>query len=100
MIDVAEKLKPELATPFPNIPETWKCNKTGLIVPKREIENINYRSQVLRDAGYDKGFQNDLMAASAESLLFWVNTFVWTFRFPPLVWSGFSRTSRKLRKFL
>jgi len=79
MIDVAEKLKPELATPFPNIPETWKCNKTGLIVPKREIENINYRSQVLRDAGYDKGFQNDLMAASAESLLFWVNTFVWTF---------------------
>ena len=79
MIDIAEKLKPELATPFPNIPETWACNRTGLIVPKHEIENIEYRSQVLRDAEYDKGFQNDLMAASAESLLFWINAFVWTF---------------------
>ena len=79
MIDVAEKLKPELSTPFPNIPEFWKCTKTGLIVPKHEIANINYRSEILRDAEYDKGFQNDLMAASRESLLFWVNTFVWTF---------------------
>ena len=79
MIDVAEKLKPELATPFPNIPKTWKCNKTGLIVPKHEIENIEYRSQVLRDAEYDKGFQADLMTASKESLIFWINTFVWTF---------------------
>uniref|UniRef100_A0A6M3LG42 Putative terminase n=1 Tax=viral metagenome TaxID=1070528 RepID=A0A6M3LG42_9ZZZZ len=79
MIDVVEKLKPELSTPFPNIPDTWKCTKTGLIVPKHEIENIEYRHQVLRDAEYDKGFQNDLMAASAESLLFWVNTFCWTF---------------------
>ena len=70
MIDVAEKLKPELAIPFPNIPETWKCTRTGLIVPKHEIENINYRSQVLRDAEYDKGFQADLMAASAESRFF------------------------------
>ena len=79
MIDVAEKLKPELATPFPNIPEFWKCNKTGLIVPKHELANINYRTEILRDAEYDKGFQNDLMAASRESLLFWINTFCWTF---------------------
>ncbi len=79
MIDIAEKLKPELATPFPNIPETWKCSRTGLVVPKRELLNINYRANVLHDAEYDKGFQADLMAASKESLLFWVNTFVWTF---------------------
>ena len=79
MVDVVEKLKPELRTPFPDIPEFYKCTRTGLLVPKHELANINYRTEILRDAEYDKGFQNDLMAASAESLLFWVNTFVWTF---------------------
>lgn len=79
MIDVTEKLKPTLSEPFPDIPEFWKCTKTGLLVPKQEIANLKYREGILRDAEHDKGFQNDLMAASAESLLFWLNSFVFTF---------------------
>ena len=76
---VEEKLKPQLSVPFPNVPEFFKCSKTGLMIPKRKIANINYRAEILKDAEYDKSFQNDLMTASKESLLFWINTFCWTF---------------------
>jgi hypothetical protein len=76
---VIDSLKPQLSTPFPNIPEQWECSKTGLLVPKHEIPNIEYRERVLLDAEDDEGLQEDLMAACSESLLYWVNTFVWTY---------------------
>lgn len=79
MVDVADSLKPSLKTPFPSIPENWTCSKTGLVVPKEEIPNINYRVNVLAEAENDLGMQEDLMTASSESLLYWVNTFVWTY---------------------
>lgn len=80
MIDVAEQLKPKLREPFPATPEKWTCSKTGLIVPKRdELENIDYRENLQREAESDEGLQNDLMAACAESFLYWINAFVWTY---------------------
>lgn len=76
---IIDSTKPQLSTPFPDIPERWECAKTGLLIPKHEISNIQYRAKVLREAEDDEGMQQDLMTASSESLLYWVNTFVWTF---------------------
>ncbi len=70
---------PVLSEPFPNIPETWKDPKTGIIVPKKPAANILWREKLLRKAENDVGLQKDLMAACIESTLFWINTFVWTF---------------------
>ena len=49
------------------------------MVPKRKAANLEYRANILKDAEYDKGFQADLMTACKESLLFFVNSFVFTF---------------------
>ena len=76
---VLDSLKPQLSTPFPDVPEYWECSKTGLVVPKEEIPNIQNRVRLLEEAENDEGLQDELMKASAESLLYWVNTFVWTF---------------------
>ena len=79
---VAEKvdpLKPVLKEPFPRLDKNWVCNKTGLIVPKTEGDNLNKRSELLEAAENDLVLQNDLMSACSESLLFWVNMFVWTY---------------------
>jgi len=79
MQTVLEQLKPTLSTPFPNIPRFWKDPKTGVMIPKREAENIEWRQQVIEDAENDKGYQADLMAMCKDSLLLWINLFVWTF---------------------
>lgn len=71
--------KPELPSPFPNTPRYWKDPITGLVVPKFEAENIEYRANLLRKAENDPILQADLMAASKESQLFWINTFAWTY---------------------
>lgn len=80
MIAVEEKsIEPKLAEPFPNTPLIWKCTKTGLYVPKIPAENLRYRFRLLQEADNDVILQEDLLAASKESLLFWINTFVMTF---------------------
>ncbi|GAF70034.1 unnamed protein product, partial [marine sediment metagenome] len=76
---ITDTLKPQLATPFPNIQRYWKCPKTGLIVPKFEQENIEWRANLLHRAENDDILQNDLLAACKESLLFWINAFAWTY---------------------
>jgi len=76
---IEEKLKPQLSEPFPNVPEFFTCPKTGILIPKHETANINWRAEVLKDAEYDRGFQADLMTACKESLLLFVNLFVWTY---------------------
>ena len=76
---VIDSLKPSLSTPFPNIPEYWTCPKTGLIVPKETIPNMQYRARILKEAESDTEMQSDLLAACRESLLYWVNTFCFTF---------------------
>ena len=79
MIAIEESIKPQLRTPFPNMPELWKCPKTGLLVPKDPIKNIQYRADLLSKAENDIILQEDLMAACSQSLLFFINAFVMTY---------------------
>lgn len=76
---VEDIIKPQLKTPFPDIPDLWKCPKTGLYIPKDPVKNIRYRSDLLAAAENDIIMQEDLLAASNESQLFWINTFVMTY---------------------
>lgn len=79
MILIEDTARPVLKEPFPNIQRYWKDPTTGLIVPKYEQENIEWRRNLLRNAEQDTYLQNDLIAASKESLLFWLNAFAWTY---------------------
>jgi len=72
-------VKPELATPFPNIPEKWKDPITGIYVPKFVGPNLEWRGKLLKKARNDPILQRDLIAASKESMLFWINTFAFTY---------------------
>ena len=78
MIGKGFNICPQLSTPFPSGRKFWKCPRTGLIVPKREQEHIEWREKLLRKAENDPVLQKDLLAACKKSLLFWVNGFVWT----------------------
>jgi len=73
-------IKPQLATPFPNIPEKWKDTKTGIIIPKLHQPNLEWRGKLLRQARKDVILQRDLAAASKQSILFWINTFCFTYK--------------------
>ncbi|MCK5608002.1 hypothetical protein KAR91_39345, partial [Candidatus Pacearchaeota archaeon] len=68
-----------LTTPFPDFPEFWHCPKTGLIVPKRDLANRQYRENTLKAAENDLVMQKDLLAACKESFLYWLNSFMWTY---------------------
>lgn len=70
---------PNLPEPFPSVPEFWKDPKTGIIVPKQQLDNLKWRADLLQKAENDAGLQNDLLAACKESMLFWINAFVFTF---------------------
>jgi hypothetical protein len=50
-----------------------------LILPKRENENREWKEKILIEAEDDTILQADLLAACAESLLFFTNAFVWTY---------------------
>lgn len=76
---IEESLKPKLSEPFPNVSRYWKDEKTGLMIPKFEEENIEWRGNLLREAEDDLVLQRDLLTACKASLLFWVNTFAWTY---------------------
>jgi hypothetical protein len=73
-------VKPSLPEPFPNVRDTWTCTKTGLIVPKHPIANLDYRQKLLVEAEKDDGMKADLMWACRESPLFYFNAFCWTYR--------------------
>jgi hypothetical protein len=42
-------------------------------------ENIEYRKEILLSSESDKEFQQELWTASSRDILFWINTFVWTY---------------------
>ena len=72
-------IRPKLSEPFP-VPLThWRCPKTGIAVPKRPEENLAWRMDLMEKAEKDEGMQKDLLAACAESQLFWINAFAMTF---------------------
>ncbi len=72
-------IRPQLKEPFPRRDRYVKDPQTGILIPKDEQENITWRAGLLKRAKEDLGFRNELMAASAESYLFWINAFVWTY---------------------
>lgn len=71
---------PKLKEPFPDIDWMWACPKTGLKVPKDVGANLRYRENLLRVAEHNIALQEELMRACYDSILFWINTFVWTFK--------------------
>lgn len=70
---------PKLKKPFPSQIQYWTCPVTGIKVPKFEEENIAWRHKLLEKAAKDTGLQKDLLVASAQSELFWINAFAWTY---------------------
>lgn len=70
---------PQLPEPFPSGRRFWTCKKTGIKVPKWKNENLAWREKLLEKAENDYAMQQDLLAASVESYLFWVNAFAWTY---------------------
>jgi hypothetical protein len=72
-------LRPALKTPFPDEQQYWKCPHSGLMVPKNQLENVEWRGNLLTKAENDPILQQDLMSLCGESLLFWINAFAWTY---------------------
>ena len=58
--------------------EPWSLPLYGQ-VPKEMKENLAYRTEVLSRAATDLEFQRTLWLACKRDMLFWINTFVWTF---------------------
>jgi hypothetical protein len=72
--------RPRLPEPFPPVLGVWKDPITGLKVPKEPGANLEWRGRLLRMAEDDVGLQNELIAACTQSVLFWANAFVFTFK--------------------
>lgn len=80
--------KPQLSEPFPDTPPIWRDPVTGLKVPKRLNENLRWRANLLERAERDEGFANELYTACGLSLLFWMNSFAWTFNIREVTTTG------------
>ncbi len=72
--------KPKLPEPFPNVPVWWIDPATGIQIPKHPIQNLVWRGNLIAEAEADEEFQQYLFSASEQSILFWINAFVWTYR--------------------
>lgn len=62
------------------LPPAWTCPITGITVPKNPEMNLRWRKKLLKAAENDGGLQQQLMAASRDSILFFINAFVFTLR--------------------
>lgn len=49
------------------------------LVPKDTIKNLDFRADLIEKAEEDDGFRRDLWIASSRDILFWFNTFAWTY---------------------
>jgi len=74
-----QDIKPQLPTPFPVPLETWTDPKTGVRIPKHPEANLVWRMDMIEQAEKDEGMQKWLLAACAESQLFFTNAFCMTF---------------------
>jgi len=70
----------EIKRRYLDLPPTWTCPITGLVVPMRHLENLQYRQQIIEEAEHDELFRNQIYTAASKSLIWWINTFVWTLR--------------------
>lgn len=62
------------------LPKSWMCPITGLTVPKEPAQNLAYRLRLLEAAEQDIALQTDLYTACSQSILYFINTFVFTLR--------------------
>lgn len=62
------------------LPPTWTCPITQIVVPKVPEENVAWRASLLKKAEKDRGLQSALYTACSQSLLFYANFAVWTVR--------------------
>lgn len=72
--------EPTLESHFPDFPTFWKDPASGLLVPKAPSANLKWRAGLLEAAEEDTALQVDLYTACSQSLLFFVNAFVFTLR--------------------
>jgi len=73
-------IKPTLDTNFPSFPAFWEDPASGIKVPKDPTANLKWRSDVMAAAEEDESLRVDLYTACSQSLLFFVNAFVFTLR--------------------
>lgn len=73
-------VEPQLEANFPQVGELWICPITGMQVPKNPDANLQWRAEMLAQAENDLELQQDLITASSQSILFWVNAFAFTLR--------------------
>jgi hypothetical protein len=71
---------PTLAENFPKKVSLWTDPVTGLSVPKDPEANLKWRADMLEAAEGDEEMQADLYTACSQSILFWINAFVFTLR--------------------
>lgn len=62
------------------LPEFWECPITGLVIPKGSAANLAWRADLLEAADKDPELQVDLFTACSHSILYFINTFVFTLR--------------------
>lgn len=70
---------PRLEEPFPEQLDKWFCKRNEVFVPNTPEKNEVYRKRLLARAEHDFVLQQDLLAASAASPIWWINTFAWTY---------------------
>lgn len=80
MTTLTETNQPELSEPFPVKRDIWTCPITGIKVPKNPVANLIWRAKLLEAAENDPELQEALYTAASQSVLFFVNTFCWTYR--------------------
>ncbi len=73
-------IEPKLPEPFPNIPEYWTEPITGIDIPKDPTKNLEWRARLIATAENDPALQQYLFSCCEKSILFWMNSFVWTYR--------------------
>lgn len=55
------------------------CSETGLVIPKREDLNLQWRMDLRKRAIDNEKLRDDLRQACTNSIYFWLNAFGWTF---------------------
>lgn len=62
------------------VPDEWECPITGLVLPKDPLKNLLWRQKIMGMAESDDFLREQLITACSQSILFFVNAFVFTLR--------------------
>ena len=95
MIGSGYSKRPKLYEPFPEDLPIWECPENGMQIPNTVIANRKYRERLIKRAENDTIMQNDMLAASAQNPILWIDTFVWTYHQFDIDEDGKSRPSKQ-----